>query len=88
MITHRSLAIGAILLLAACEPTPPENASPFLEELPEGLAEVADPSQNLDAVLILPEDNCYWYAHTNAVETTYLPLRTLDGRPICSQPQG
>jgi hypothetical protein len=84
----RSLALGAALLLSACvSSTPPENASPFMEELPEGLAEVADPSQNLGAVLILPEDNCYWYQHTNAVESTYLPLLTRDGRPICSQPR-
>lgn len=87
MIDPRSLALGSVLLLSACVETVPESTSPYFEELPEGLAEVADPRQNLSQVLILPEDNCYWYAHTNAVETTYLPLRTRDGRPICSQPR-
>lgn len=86
---HRSLALGAALLLSACvSSTPPENASPFLQELPEGLAEAAGPNQNLSEVLILPEDGCYWYQHENAVEQTYLPLLTRDGRPICSQPRG
>lgn len=85
---HRSLAIGAALLLSACvSNTAPTSNSPFLEELPEGLAEAADPTQNLSEVLILPEDGCYWYQHENAVEQTYLPLLTRDGRPICSQPR-
>jgi hypothetical protein len=83
----RSLALGAALLLSACVSSTPPEMPRRSWRLPEGLAEVADPSQNLGAVLILPEDNCYWYQHTNAVESTYLPLLTRDGRPICSQPR-
>ena len=32
----------------------------------------------------LPEDGCYWYEHVGPVETTMLPLRTAEGRPICT----
>jgi hypothetical protein len=33
----------------------------------------------------MPEDGCYWYRYVGPVETTYLPLRTIEGRPICTR---
>lgn len=92
MIHHRipgaALLLASTLALSACVSTAPEDSpSPFLSELPEGLAEMAGPDQDLSAVRIMPDDGCYWYQHRNPVETTYLPLRTRDGRPICSRPQ-
>lgn len=51
--------------------------------LPEEVLAVADPRQNLNAALYVPEDRCFWYEHRNVVETTLLPLRTRDGRHIC-----
>jgi hypothetical protein len=30
-------------------------------------------------------DGCYWYRHIGPVETTMLPLLTVEGRPICTQ---
>jgi len=89
MFRNRSVVIASLLLLSACAApvTDAADASPYLQELPPGLAEMAGPDQNLSQVLIMPEDGCYWYAHVNIVETTYLPLRTADGRPICSRAQ-
>jgi hypothetical protein len=80
------LAIGAASTLVACTVAPPadvEPASPFIQELPEEILAIAAPYQDLTAVMINSSDNCYVYRHVGVVETTLLPLRTLDGRPIC-----
>ena len=62
------------------------TALPFqiLKELPEGVALIAAPYQNLQEVILKPEDGCYWYRHVGPVETTMLPLRSVRGRPICT----
>lgn len=78
----------ALLALGAC--TVPINQAAdkptgFLKELPEGVALIAAPYQNLQEVILKPEDGCYWYRHVGPVETTMLPLRTTEGRPICTQ---
>jgi len=54
-----------------------------LPPLPESVVAVAAPWQNLATARLLPEDGCYWYEHSGQVETTLLPLRTPEGRPIC-----
>ncbi len=79
-------AIG-FLALGAC--TVPINQATdkttgFLKELPEGVAMIAAPYQNLQEVILKPEDGCYWYRHVGPVETTMLPLRSVRGRPICT----
>jgi hypothetical protein len=76
------------LVLSACTTTTPVREDGFLAELPEGLAEAAAPGQNLGSVRIRPEDGCYWYEYTGPVETTLLPLRTPDGRQICTHASG
>lgn len=78
----------ALLALGAC--TVPnsqatDKSTGFLKELPEGVALIAAPYQNLQEVMLKPEDGCYWYRHVGPVETTMLPLRTVEGRPICTQ---
>jgi hypothetical protein len=80
------LAIGTASMLVACTVVPPadvEPASPFIQELPEEILAIAAPYQDLTAVMINEGDNCYVYRHVGIVETTLLPLRTVDGRPIC-----
>lgn len=67
-----------ILGLTACA------QSPFIADLPPGVAEIAAPNQNLAAVTLKEEDNCYWYQHTGPVETTLLPLRSKRGGHICA----
>ena len=85
------LKMSALLFLAGCVTTVPvegtDGAPPPLSEVPEGVAAIAAPNQNLATVRIQPEDGCYWYQDAGPVETTYLPLRSRDGRPICSRPQ-
>lgn len=59
----------------------------YIGELPEGVAAIAAPYQNLNAVRIDPESGCYVYRYSGPVETTFLPLRTTEGRPICARAQ-
>jgi len=52
--------------------------------IPEQVAALAAPYQDVSTARLLPRDGCYWYLHRGPVETTLLPLRTVDGRPICA----
>ena len=84
---HRSvLGVIGIVTVAACEPVPSQTTT-GIPDLPEQVIALAAPNQNLASARLLTDDGCYWYAHSNAVETTLLPLRTRDGRPICTRPQ-
>lgn len=83
------LAPLALLVLGACTPTvtATNGGEPqFLSEVPEAVRAAAAPFQDLSAVQLRSDDGCYWYRHTGPVETTYLPLRTVEGRPICTRP--
>ncbi|MGV6802752.1 MAG: hypothetical protein ACWA49_01000 [Ruegeria sp.] len=78
----------ALLVVAGCTDTTAmsgDNSPGDLARVPDGVAEIAAPGQDLTAVRIMPEDGCYWYRYVGPVETTYLPLRTIDGRPICAR---
>ncbi len=78
----------APLLLAACEEFDSGNSNPsgqFIKELPAGVLAIAAPYQDLNAVRMDPASGCYSYRHAGPVETTFLPLRTADGRPICAK---
>ncbi len=83
---YRAAIASALLALGAC--TAPTNqvdkSTGFINELPESVALIAAPYQNIRNVILKPEDGCYWYRHVGPVETTMLPLRTTEGRPICT----
>lgn len=77
-----------LLPLAACEEMDTANGGPsgqFMDPLPEAVAAMADPKQDLNAVRMEPGTGCFVYRYAGPVETTFLPLRTPDGRPICAQ---
>ncbi|MBA3909927.1 MAG: hypothetical protein C0524_08565 [Rhodobacter sp.] len=78
----------ALLTLGACA-APINQAidkeTGYLKELPEEVAALAAPYQNLQEVTLRPEDGCYWYRYVGPVETMMLPLRSKAGRPICTQ---
>ncbi|TDT72697.1 hypothetical protein BDE40_3549 [Litoreibacter halocynthiae] len=79
---------GTALLLASCggiQSGGSEQSNPFIAELPEGVLEIVAPFQDLKAVQINPLDGCYEYRHIGKVETTFLPLRAKNGRPICTR---
>lgn len=80
---------GLLPLIAACTTIPPSGTSEsdpgLVDELPEEVRALADPDQNLSVVRIMPEDGCYWFQWRGPVETTFLPLRTRDGRMICTR---
>ncbi len=78
----------AALSLSACEPFEGMEGAPnsmLLANVPESVLEVAAPNQNLKAIRINPVDGCYEYQHNGPVETTFLPLRTAKGQPICTR---
>ncbi|CUH66167.1 hypothetical protein TG4357_02275 [Thalassovita gelatinovora] len=76
----------ATVLVAACENGQSSSSEGgFYKELPEGVRAIAATNQDLTAVRIDPADGCYVYRYVGPVETTFLPLRTADGRPICSR---
>ena len=78
----------APFLLAACSDVQSVNRVPssqFIAELPDGVLAIAAPYQDLNAVRIDPADGCYVYSHAGPVETTFLPLRTVNGQPICTR---
>ncbi|MEI4234759.1 hypothetical protein [Roseovarius sp. D22-M7] len=54
------------------------------QAVPEEVIALAAPYQDVATARLLPRDGCYWYRHEGPVETTLLPLRTADGRPICA----
>ncbi|GGX58273.1 hypothetical protein GCM10007385_28670 [Tateyamaria omphalii] len=80
---------AAMVMLAACDETTQSGGAggPFISPLPERIVEIADPKQDLNAVKVDPVDGCLVYRHVGPVETTFLPLRTRQGRPICTQVQ-
>lgn len=82
------LLIGSLLALGACAVPVAETADTdtgLSAEVMTQLSAMAAPYQDLQSVRLRPEDGCYWYRHVGPVETTLLPLRTADGRPICTQ---
>lgn len=82
------LLICTTPLLAACGNIEGGNGDPssqLIVGLPEGVVAIAAPYQDLSAVRIDPSDGCYVYRHAGPVETTFLPLRTVEGRPICTR---
>ncbi|MDP2520573.1 hypothetical protein Q8W37_19080 [Shimia thalassica] len=82
MYTRSAILIGTILVLGACS----TNMSGSQDgSIPSGVIEIADTSQDLTTARLRSEDNCYWYMHSSPVETTLLPLRTVNGNPICAK---
>jgi hypothetical protein len=81
------LCISPLAFSACANVAPEETASEngFIGELPEDVLAIAAPFQDLNAVMIDPTDGCFVYRHAGPVETTFLPLRTVSGRPICTR---
>lgn len=73
-------------MLAACDEVGGPGGGGFINPLPEQVLNLAAPNQNLKAVRIDPVDGCFVYQYEGPVETTFLPLRSKTGRPICTRP--
>ncbi|SLN14082.1 hypothetical protein PSA7680_00288 [Pseudoruegeria aquimaris] len=88
MKTAKFLIPGLVAALAGCNvqtssPSAGGAASGY-KPASEQVRELAAPNQNLDAVRVDPEDGCYWFLYAGPVETTWLPLKTTAGNPICT----
>ena len=87
MYTRSAIFILLGVALGACSETLSNSqGSGALPPVPEQIAALAAPNQDLSTARLRPEDNCYWYMHSGPVETTLLPLRTTRGNPICVKP--
>jgi hypothetical protein len=85
------LRLPIMLALGACAipvTETAESATAIPEEVMTQLRTLAAPYQDLQSVRLQPEDGCYWYLHLGPVEATMLPLRTVNGRPICTDGGG
>lgn len=84
--TRPGLAV-LVLFLSACavpyDETGSETEAPTVN-IPDAVVAIAAPYQDLTTARLRSEDGCYWYLHAGPVETTPLPLRSVDGRQICS----
>lgn len=83
MKQNTATLLAGALALAGCATTPSLDADGAFTELPEPLLALAAPNQNLNKVRLDQTDNCFWYLHDGPVERTWLPLRTVNGNPIC-----
>ena len=82
------LVLGATgVLLAGCEEFEGMAGpnSQVLSNVPEEVLALAGPGQPTNALRKNPADGCYEYQHVGPVETTFLPLRTANGNPICTK---
>ncbi len=79
---HRITFVTLIGLVAACTEQPSGASG---GNLPENIRALAAPDQNLATARLREEDGCYWYTHVGPVETTEVPLRSVEGRPICAR---
>ena len=87
MYKRSATLLTTVLVLGACSADlSGSQASASLPSLPDEIAALAAPNQDLKTARLRPEDNCYWYMHAGPVETTLLPLRTTRGNPICIKP--
>lgn len=85
---NKSLALVALapFALAACMPADSGTTDAgFVQEIPERVAAIAAGGQDMTAVRLDPVDGCYSYRYVGPVETTFLPLRAKNGRPICTR---
>ncbi|QIE46833.1 hypothetical protein G5B38_15615 [Pseudohalocynthiibacter aestuariivivens] len=84
MKIHISLIFIPLLVLGACVEVDSSVSKEPVVKLPDSIVEMAAPNQDLASVRVR-EDGCLWYRYAGPVETTMLPLRTKDGRPICTK---
>ena len=79
-------ALTPLALSACATATDPLRTGPdgFIAELPEQVAALAAPGQDLSRVRLRADDRCFYYMHAGPVEDTMIPLRTAEGNPICA----
>ncbi|MCV2894468.1 hypothetical protein [Lentibacter sp. XHP0401] len=81
------LACGLVAMtLSGCMAVEGTSSAGLLTTVPEEVLAIAGPNQNLAAIRVNPVDGCFEYQHVGPVETTFLPLRTAKGNPICTKP--
>ncbi|WP_259400489.1 hypothetical protein [Roseovarius sp. SCSIO 43702] len=77
------MILAAVLAVGACaEPMNGASDTGVIQPLPEEVARIAAPNQDLASARLL-DDGCYWYSYSGPVETTLLPLRARGGGQIC-----
>ena len=87
ILKQKMMVAVALSLTAGCavQPTGPGDVAKQGGNVPEAVIAMAAPDQDVATARLVPEDGCYWYRHVGPVETTMLPLRTVDGGTICNR---
>lgn len=85
-IRNGSIVTAALALGACSAPSGDPAQTTQISQLPEAVAAMAAPNQDLLSARLVLEDSCYWYLHAGPVETTLVPLRSLRSNPICAAP--
>ncbi|WP_298911367.1 hypothetical protein [uncultured Aliiroseovarius sp.] len=78
--------VAAFGLSGCVTPSGAVNMDPNLKKrvtLPPDVAETVAPGQDTSDLRVDARDGCLMYRHIGPVETTYIPLRTKQGRAIC-----
>ena len=87
-MTRLIFIAGATLWLGACTSsgvtTGGAPGGVVESNLPDQVVSLAAPGQDLRSAKLMPEDGCYWYRHVGPVETTMLPLLSVNKRHICT----
>ncbi|MCT8159959.1 hypothetical protein [Pseudoruegeria sp. SHC-113] len=92
MKSKKLLAFGLIMAAAGCNVQTGSTgntgatvgAANGYAPASDAIRALAAPNQNLNAVRVDPNDGCYWFLYNGPVESTGLPLRSTEGRPICT----
>ena len=76
-----------VFAVSACESTVNQASSSNTRPASQELAKLAAPGQDLSRVRVDPATGCYFYRYRGPIETSYLPVRTSNGNPICTRAQ-
>jgi hypothetical protein len=85
MIQKWAISTICLISIAACTDGSDYASSSNSRPAPTQLAEIAAPGQDLSRVKLDPSNGCYLYRYRGPIETTYLPVRTRQGNPICTR---
>ncbi|WP_370230255.1 hypothetical protein [Cognatishimia sp.] len=87
MIQKWAIPSLCLIVLGACTDGDDFASSNSARPASQELVDLAAPGQDLSQVRVDPVTGCFVYRYRGPIETTYLPVRTPQGNPICTRAQ-